>query len=676
MGLVVEKHGGCARSRCCQGIALERRKVRSSKNKGMLDQQFVKKSLGKGSALGRIRARAEFVEKNEASPIQMLPGFGKVIDLGREGGDIGLKALLVAYEGVYPLQKGQMRGRPCRHWQACEDHGCAKTQGLQADGLAAGVAATHHKNPVPGTEDNVQGTYTVHALRVDAPFWDAPGSQGVLFCKKQERMARLGEAYALGNVSQLNHAAFHCLCQALLCLQEVEFCEQIDGSLGPVKALFEHVAKEEQDLALLLALLALQFLHAVVELNEEHGLEIAGFACLGPVVYDALQLVLVGGLEGEHVAVRGECHELVLQIAQDVVLFGKGAHPAQDCLVYAPDFRTNLEELRGGLVADVAVVPKTAHKRVVQGLGQGRIGGKCHEAGPGFLAFGHTDGVPKLHCKAKHCAQGPEGIAVQIGPDSTPLGHGLQEPGHIRKIPEGKGNLAVCGKCQALVVEALGLKDIRLAVEGEQVQGPLPACVGLAESGQTLQYAVKLQGVEGAFVNHCLYLELSLQGSEARFHCGRKLSAVNAALVGLHERSHDLAHIGRPLGAHLCNGFLDDCGKLFVGKSLGKIGFEHCKLVRFLRCQIFPCCLLVFGNGVAALLGFLDDDVQHFLVGKLAAGTAQFHKTVLDGGFQHAQDRDLQALPGLVGANVVRFDLFSESHILFLLISCRFLAAP
>ena len=82
--------------------------------------------------------------------------------------------------------------------------------------------------------------------------------------------------------------------------------------------------------------LTLQFLDLIVDFHQEHGLEVAGFPRLGPVVDNALKASLIRSLEGQDVAVGGQGHEFVLQVRQDVVILREGAHFPEAGLMQAP----------------------------------------------------------------------------------------------------------------------------------------------------------------------------------------------------------------------------------------------------------------------------------------------------------------------------------------------------
>ena len=56
------------------------------------------------------------------------------------------------------------------------------------------------------------------------------------------------------------------------------------------------------------------------------------------------------------------------------------------------------------------------------------------------------------------------------------------------------------------------------------------------------------------------------------------------------------------------------------------------------------------------------DEVEHLGVVQGAAGTAQVHQAVFDGGLEQAQDGQTHGVLGLVGLDVIFFDSFKQAH--------------
>ncbi len=199
-----------------------------------------------------------------------------------------------------------MRTLARRNGQAAERHGHYEAQGFQADGFAARVAAGDDQRPFAGTQQNVQRAYRQRGC---AP-GGAAGSGPVPFrvgipasAQGQQRMAGLQQADAFLHRGKADAAAVKKAGQAAFGLQHIQLGQQVQSGPGPGHIGVQQVAQIGQHLALFLALLVLELLKAVVDLHQEHGLEITGFAGLGPVVDDALHAALEVGLERQHIAV-------------------------------------------------------------------------------------------------------------------------------------------------------------------------------------------------------------------------------------------------------------------------------------------------------------------------------------------------------------------------------------
>ncbi len=671
-GLGGEEHGGRARLVAGEGVALEGRKVRGCEHVGALFDEFVEQGLGEGRALRRICARAELVEQHEAVVAEVPPGLGQVVDLGREGRDVVGQALLVADEGVDAAEPGQVGAGLGRHREGREGHGRAQAEALEADGLAAGVAARDDERLFAGPELDVQGMDLL-----ECPLFPLllPADVGIAaellqFGDEQEGMADLHEADAVLRGVEGNAAAVEDGCQAALGLEVVELRKQAQGCPGAGELRLQQACQEFEHLVLALPLLALELLDAVVEIHEEHGLEVAGLARLGPVVDDALHLVLVAGLEGQDVAVRGERHELVLQELQDVVLLAEGPDPAQAGLVQGADLHAHLVELGRAFVADVPVVADAAQERGRELVRQGRVGREPHEPGPVPLSLGRADAVAHVARQKQDAAQRPERLEIPADGARAFLLHGVEQA-----LDAGKGSRPpagglgaeaqgrrMAGPCLGLPVEGLGLPHGLLVGQGERCERALAARLRTAEGGEAVEDAVVFQRVEGALVDHGVPSACGALAGEAVPDGLGELPAVHAALAAGHEQAHDLPHLPGRGRARFGNGLLDGRRELFLAHGRGQVGFQDGEFLGLPGREVASARLFVLGDGVPALLAFLKNDVEHLLVGELAAGTAQLDEAVFDRRLEHAQHGDAHGLLGLVGCDVVGVDLFEERH--------------
>ena len=419
-----------------------------------------------------------------------------MLDLGREGGNVVFQALLVTDEGIHAAEPGQMRTGGRGHGQAAQGHGHAQAQGLEADGLAAGVAAGDDEGPFAGTQHDVQRAHLLQAAALAAFVLAlAQADQG------QQGMAGLQQADAFLHGRERHAAAVVFGGQAALGLQNVQLGQQFQGGTRPGQFGQQQAAQIGQHLVLFLALLAFQLLEAVVDLHQEHGLEIAGLAGLGPVMDDALHAALEVGLEGQHIAVRGQGHELVLQPGQHIVLHGVVLDPAHAVLVQAAQFAAHLEEFGRALVADQAVIGDAAQQGRRELHGQRRFLGQGQQVRPLILGFGQGDGGMGGLGQPQHLAQGPEGIG--IGLQAGLFGH-PQEGAHIGEGPQGKAALAhgTGGPDGGFVIQARRVGDGGGVFQRTQLKSTLAAGRGKAQAGEVLRDLREFERVESAAVDH------------------------------------------------------------------------------------------------------------------------------------------------------------------------------
>ena len=132
--------------------------------------------------------------------------------------------------------------------------------------------------------------------------------------------------------------------------------------------------------------------------------------------------------------------------------------------------------------------------------------------------------------------------------------------------------------------------------------------------------------------------------------------------MGGHDGGDDLAHLAGRGGAHFGDGGIDEGGQFFFGQGLGQIALDDGQFGGFLVGQILTAGGGILLDGVLTLLAFLDDEVEHLGIVQGAAGTAQVHQTVLDGGLEQAQDGQTHGVLGLVGLDVIFFDSFKQAH--------------
>lgn len=200
------------------------------------------------------------------------------------------------------------------------------------------VSAGDNERAFAGAECDVQGTDALAGLlqMIGAGFRVGIAAAAVEFAEKQERMAGFHKADAAFRRREADQAAADVSGEETLGAKKIEHSEEAEGRLCVLKFAVQKARQKFQHLVFAIPFLTLQFLDLIVDFHQEHGLEVAGFPRLGPVVDNALKASLIRSLEGQDVAVGGQGHEFVLQVRQDVVILRKGTHFPEAGLMQAP----------------------------------------------------------------------------------------------------------------------------------------------------------------------------------------------------------------------------------------------------------------------------------------------------------------------------------------------------
>ena len=222
---------------------------------------------------------------------------------------------------------------------------------------------------------------------------------------------------------------------------------------------------------------------------------------------DALHAALEIGLERQHIAVRGQGHELVLQIGQHIVLQGEILDLAHAALVQAAQFAAQTIEFRRAFVPDQAVVGNTAAQRRRELHGHGRGLGQLQQMRPVARGLGRIDGGLRALGQAQHFAQSPEGVGV--GPGLGALG-GVQQAADIGKGGQAEALAAVAhgagGPGGGFLIEARGQGHGLGVRQGSKGQGAFAAHARAAEPGQIFRDFAEFEGIESAGMNHDFFV--------------------------------------------------------------------------------------------------------------------------------------------------------------------------
>ena len=119
--------------------------MRRRQGEPFLFRQRIQQRHSEGRALLRIGARAEFVEKNERRPVRLFQNGDDVLDVGAEGGQVLLDALLVAdvrENGADVPHPGVLLRR---NRKTAPREVNADARGFEDDRLSARIRACDHK---------------------------------------------------------------------------------------------------------------------------------------------------------------------------------------------------------------------------------------------------------------------------------------------------------------------------------------------------------------------------------------------------------------------------------------------------------------------------------------------------------------------------------------------------
>ena len=179
-GLHIELTGGVLHPRLIGGIDLQLRIVGGGGNDGALPAAVLDNGHGQGRALGGVGAGAQLVKQDQGAVIALFDNIDDIAHVGREGGEILLNALLIADVCQDVAEHRQVAAVVGGDMQAALVHGGKQADGLDGDGLAAGIGAGDHQGIKAVSQLQADG----HGLgliqqRVPGPAQDnAPGLTG------------------------------------------------------------------------------------------------------------------------------------------------------------------------------------------------------------------------------------------------------------------------------------------------------------------------------------------------------------------------------------------------------------------------------------------------------------------------------------------------------------------
>ena len=453
--LGVEFHGGVARLGMARGKALQRLEVRGGDTERPALGQGLQRRLGESRALVGIGAGAELVQQNERAVVHLLEDFLELLDEGGEGREVLGHALIVADDGEDGAQQGQPRALAGGHVQAGLRHETEKPEGLEGDGLAAGIGPRDHEER--------RGLADLDVHRNDRPLGRFPllgEEQGIAGAESPRRVLvahdGLRRLHPIGQLRPGEDAVespqvFH---------EPLELGELLSHGVG-------QGGEHAEDLCLLLA----RHLHqVVVGLHDAFGLDEESGSALRPVVDDPLEAGLGLRSDGQDIAAVTDGDVALLE---DVL--GRRA------------LEIGLESL-DHLGAELAALLPEALERGARLVTHAAIGIERSAEKIGERAEGGQPG------------QGPSEIG-SLGRDGAPIG---AEPG--RRLQEGRqaGQLSGLGdrsRDAGMLEETADIGDDipgRRPGHGERLAG----LAGLDESvANDLEVCLGLEGL-GPLVPH------------------------------------------------------------------------------------------------------------------------------------------------------------------------------
>ena len=330
-GVHVELAGGVLHPRSGHGVHLQLGVVGGGGHQGPHLPGAVDDGGGQGRALDGVGARPQLVKEDQGAVVRLLQDAHDVHHVGGEGGQALGDGLLVPHVGQHPVEHPDAAVVPHRDVEAALGHEGEQADGLEGDGLAAGVGAGDHQ----GVEVLPQHQVVGHRLvRIQ---------QGVAGLAQVEALLRdFGRAGA-HPVGQLGLGEDH--------VQEDEQAVVLGDVLPELGAVGGQLRQDALDLLLLPGL---ELLELVVGLHHPHGLDEEGGAGGGHVVDQAGHVVFVLRLHRHHEAVVALGDDGLLEVlglvggdelVQNVPHLGGGG----------PDVPPDGGQLRAGRVGDLVL---------------------------------------------------------------------------------------------------------------------------------------------------------------------------------------------------------------------------------------------------------------------------------------------------------------------------------
>ena len=346
------------------GVDLERVEMGGDERPGAAAEKVTGDGDGEGRAFFGIGGRAKLVEEDERVGAGLAGDAIDVGDMGGEGREIALDGLSVADVGVDGVENGQA-GLGGGDGQAGLGHEAEQAEGLEADGLAAGVGARDDELAGAALEDEGERDER------DALLGEAERKQGVASAAQSDRFAGVFAGTAGGREG--GPETVKLLGEAGAGGERVEFGKTVSGSDEGVGMLADGAGHGDEDAVDLGLFFVEQAEELVVGLDGLHGLDEHGLAGGGGAVDDAGDATAELGLDRDGEAIAAERDEFFLRGALLGNRTERAAKGVLDLAVLALQGSADAGELGAGRVGERAVRLDLVAKLVEE---RGKRGGK------------------------------------------------------------------------------------------------------------------------------------------------------------------------------------------------------------------------------------------------------------------------------------------------------------
>ena len=477
-GLDIELAAGVDDALGPHGVGLELGVVGGRQGPDLSDMAEIEDGDGERRALGGVGAGSQLVKEAEALAVDPAEDVHDGLHVGGEGGQALLDALLVSDVGVDIPEEGELASVAGRDMEAGHAHELEEADGLEGDGLAAGVGTRDDDHVVVGAQLDIDGDDLFGVDQGMAALADVD----VIFVIKDRpgRILLHGQVGAGKDEIQLGHV-----------FGVVPELHQVLSRLG---------RQGRQDLFNLLFFLQGKLPQGVVEADDGGGLDKKRGAGGGLVVDQARDLGLVLGLDRDAVAVAPHGDDTVLEVGG----VGRIDHFREllvDFVAGQLDFPPDLAQGGRGVVRHLVLGDDAAADLGRQG--RDRIEAvKVVKEDIGLAAavfgiarrrslFGPGPDLRPVSLLAQAVMTDPADI-VQKGSQLQKLGHGErgadgQGSEHIAEIPvvaEGDRSLAE-EMGEGRLGLGLGVLYIEEVVHGQEVPAELLAGLGIRVLLQT-----------------------------------------------------------------------------------------------------------------------------------------------------------------------------------------------